>query len=71
MSDIGKLLMFFGLCLLVAGVIFLVFDKIPGFGKLPGDILIKRENFTVCFPVMTCVIISVVISIILWLLHKR
>lgn len=71
MSDIGRLLIFFGLIIVGAGIVFLVFDKIPGFGKLPGDILIKRENFTVYFPVMTCISISIIISIILWLLNKR
>jgi len=67
----GKLLIFLGICLLVAGVVFLVFDKIPGFGRLPGDILLKRKNFTVYFPIMTCVVISMVITIILWLSNKR
>ncbi|OIP43455.1 hypothetical protein AUJ95_00635 [Candidatus Desantisbacteria bacterium CG2_30_40_21] len=71
MSDMGKLLIFLGICLLVAGVVFLVFDKIPGFGRLPGDILLKRKNFTVYFPIMTCVVISMVITIILWLSNKR
>jgi len=62
--EIGKLLITIGL--IIAGIgVFLSF-----FPKLPGDILIKRENFIFYFPIVTCIIISIILSLILWLLKK-
>jgi ABC-type dipeptide/oligopeptide/nickel transport system permease component len=71
MVGMGKILIFLGLLLVGAGIVLVVFEKIPGFGRLPGDILIKRENFMFYFPLMTCLVISFVISIVLWLLNKK
>lgn len=71
MTDLGKLLIFLGVIIVITGVIFLVFDRIPGLGRLPGDILIKREGCTFYFPIMTCILVSIVISVTLWLLNKR
>jgi hypothetical protein len=70
MNPIAKLLILSGLVLVGAGLLFLVFDKIPWMGKLPGDIVIKREKFTFYFPLVTCLIISAIISIIFWFLRK-
>jgi len=56
--------------ILVGGLIFLV-GKIPGIGKLPGDIYISKKNFTFYFPLATCIIISLVLSLIFYLLSKR
>jgi hypothetical protein len=44
--------------------------KVPWIGKLPGDIYIKRENFTFYFPLATSIVISIILSLILWLLRK-
>lgn len=70
MNPIAKLLIIAGLILIAAGLFFLLSDKIPWIGKLPGDITIKRENFTFYFPLATCILISVVISLIIWLFRK-
>jgi len=70
MNPIAKFLILSGLVLVGAGLLFLVFDKIPWMGKLPGDIVIKREKFTFYFPLVTCLIISAIISIIFWFLRK-
>jgi hypothetical protein len=58
-----------GVVLLVAGLLWPWLAKL-GLGRLPGDIRIEREGFTFYFPLMTGLIISVVLSIILWLLRK-
>jgi hypothetical protein len=70
MAPIGKLLIVFGLVLVGAGLLLLLSDKIPWLGRLPGDITVRRDNFTFFFPVVTCIVISVILSLILWLFRK-
>ncbi len=61
---LGRLLIIAGLLLAVAGVLISVAGKVPFIGRLPGDILIKRDNFTFYFPLATCLLISLVLMII-------
>jgi len=68
--QIGKILIFAGIFIAVLGVFFLWGDKIPLLGKLPGDIYIKKKNFTFYFPIVTSIIISLIISFILYLFRK-
>ncbi|MCL4500823.1 MAG: DUF2905 domain-containing protein [Deltaproteobacteria bacterium] len=70
MSDLARMLIFFGILLVVVGLALLLVPKIPGLGKLPGDIVIKRENFTFYFPLGTCILISVILSLVFWLLRR-
>jgi hypothetical protein len=70
MASIGKLLIVFGLVLAAAGIILLFSDKIPWLGRLPGDITVKRDNFTFYFPLATCIVISIILSLILWFFRK-
>lgn len=70
MSDMGKWLIVIGLVIAAFGVVITFAGKIPWLGKLPGDIYIKRENFSFYFPLATCILISAVISFILWLIRK-
>ncbi len=70
MAPIGKLLIVFGLILAAAGLLILLSDKVPWLGRLPGDITIKRENFTFYFPLATCLLISIILSLILWFFRK-
>ncbi len=66
----GRFLAMAGLILFVVGVILMFFPKIPILGKLPGDIYIKRENFSFFFPITTCILLSFLLSLILMLLKK-
>lgn len=59
-----------GLVLVASGLVLLLSDKIPWLGKLPGDITVKRENFTFYFPLATCLVISVILSLLFWLFRK-
>jgi len=68
---LGKMLIFFGLALILAGIFLASLNKIPFLGKLPGDICIARKNFTFYFPLITCLLISALVSFILWLWRKR
>jgi hypothetical protein len=70
MAPIGKLLIVFGLVLVGAGLLLLLSDKIPWLGRLPGDITVRRDNFTFFFPIVTCIVISVILSLILWFFRK-
>ncbi|MBC7073834.1 DUF2905 domain-containing protein [Candidatus Parcubacteria bacterium] len=70
LSFFGKILIFFGFLLILIGSLFFVGEKIPFFGKLPGDIYIKRENFTFYFPIATCLILSLILSLIFYFLSK-
>jgi hypothetical protein len=71
MNEIGRVLLIFGLVLAVVGLVLIFADRIPFLGRLPGDILIKRRNFTVYFPLATMVLLSVVITLVLNLIFKR
>jgi hypothetical protein len=69
-SDLGKMLIVFGVIIAAVGVIMLVAPKIPWLGKLPGDISYRGERFTFYFPLATCILLSVVLSLILYLFRK-
>lgn len=68
--QIGKLLMIAGGVILIIGILFYFFDKIPLLGKLPGDILIKKKNYTIYFPLATSILLSLFLSLILYLIYK-
>ena len=70
MSDLARFLIIVGVILVVVGLALLLLPKIPGLGRLPGDIVIKRENFTFYFPLGTCILISVILSLIFWLFRR-
>ncbi len=66
----GKLLIIFGLILVALGGLFMLGDKIPFLGRLPGDIHIQKGTFNFYFPVVTCIIISIILTIILNLFRR-
>lgn len=70
-ADFGKLFIFIGLLLVVIGFVFIIGNKIPFIGKLPGDIVIERRNFNFYFPITTCIIVSIILSLLFWLLGKK
>ncbi|MBI2870371.1 MAG: DUF2905 domain-containing protein [Candidatus Omnitrophica bacterium] len=67
----GKTLVLIGLLAVVVGLVLMGLGKLPGFGKIPGDIVVQRNNFTFYFPLKTCILISLVISLVLWLFGRR
>jgi hypothetical protein len=70
MPGLGKSLIIVGLLITLVGVLLTIAGKIPWIGRLPGDIFIKRENFTFYFPLATSIVISIILSLILWLFRK-
>ena len=71
LESLGRSLIFFGVILIIVGGLFFAFGKIPWFGRLPGDIIIKRENFTFYFPIITMIIVSIVLTLIFNIVAKR
>jgi len=65
----ARFLIILGIILIVAGLAWPLLAKL-GLGRLPGDIHVEREGFSFFFPITTGLIISVVVSLILWLLRK-
>lgn len=70
MAEFGKTLVHIGIALVVLGLIFSVVGKIPWLGNLPGDITIQRERFTFYFPLTTCILISVIITLVLYFFRR-
>ena len=66
----GKVLIFIGGILIFLGLIFSFAGKIPYLGRLPGDVYIKKENFTFYFPITTCILISIILSVIFYLISR-
>jgi hypothetical protein len=66
---IGRWLIIFGLILVVLGLLWPLISG-SGLGRLPGDIIIERENFRVYLPITTSLLISVLLSVLLWLFNR-
>ncbi len=71
LQPLAKLIILFGIIIVVIGGILAFFNKIPFIGKLPGDIHIEKKNFSFYFPITTCILLSVILSLILYLVSKR
>jgi len=68
----GKLLIFSGILLVVLGLFLSFGSRLPfGLGRLPGDITIQRENFTFSFPIVTCLLLSIVLSLLFNFFFRR
>jgi hypothetical protein len=70
MSDLGRLLIAVGVLLVIVGAVLLLAPKLPWLGKLPGDISFKRGNFSFYFPLGTCILISIILTLIMYLLRR-
>lgn len=68
--ELAKTLILLGLILIIIGGLFLFQPNIPWFGRLPGDIAVKRENFSFYFPLTTSILISIIVTIIFSLFRK-
>ncbi len=71
LSSLGKALVVLGLLLVVLGVALWVGPKVPFLGRLPGDIVIKRDNFTFYLPLTTMLVLSLLLTLVLNLLGRR
>ena len=77
-AGIGRAMLLLGVVLVLLGLAFIMLERWPAaggslrwIGRLPGDVLIKRENFTFYFPLATSVLLSVILSLLVWLFFRR
>ena len=71
LNPLGKILIFFGVILILVGGVILLAGRIPWIGRLPGDIFIQRKNFSFYFPIATSIIISIILTLIFSILGRR
>jgi len=69
-NDLGKTLIFAGLLLVAVGLFLSFGGKLNFIGKLPGDIRIERDNFSFFFPLGTCLLVSLLLSLVFWLFRR-
>jgi len=68
---IGKMLLLIGIIVAAIGGLIVIAGRISWIGRLPGDILIQKKTFTFYFPLATSILISVVLTLLFWLLGRR
>jgi len=67
----GRTLIILGVVLVLAGVVISLGERLPvRFGRLPGDIVYQGKNTTFYFPIVTCIVISIVLSLVMWLANR-
>ncbi|MGO9614339.1 MAG: DUF2905 domain-containing protein [Dissulfurispiraceae bacterium] len=70
-EQIGKLVVIAGIVVIAVGGLIMLSGKIPWLGRLPGDIIVQRKNFTFYFPLATSIILSLLLTFIFWLMGRR
>ncbi len=70
-NGLGKLLILVGGILIIIGAVVVLAGKIPWLGRLPGDIYVERPHFTFFFPLTTSILVSVILSLVLYFLFRR
>ena len=71
LGPIGKMLIIAGLLLVILGALLVFSGRLPWLGRLPGDIFIKKKDFTFYFPLGTSIVLSLILSLILWLINRK
>jgi len=70
-QHIGRMLVLLGIILAAIGALILLAGKVSWIGRLPGDILIQKKNFTFYFPLATSILVSIVLTLLFWLMGRR
>ena len=70
MTGFGRSLIYIGIVLMILGLLFSLGGKLPWLGHLPGDIYIQRGRFTFYFPVTTCLLISIIMTLIVYFFRR-
>jgi len=70
-GPLGKLLILLGVFIILIGLFLLIGEKIPWIGRLPGDIIIRKKNFTFYFPIVTSIVISIILTLLFTFLSGK
>jgi hypothetical protein len=70
LGPLGKMLILLGVFIILIGVLLVIGEKIPWIGRLPGDIIIRKKNFTFYFPIVTSILISILLTLLFTLFRK-
>ena len=70
LGPLGKMLILLGVFIVLIGVLLVIGEKIPWIGRLPGDIIIRKKNFTFYFPIVTSILISIILTLLFALFRK-
>jgi hypothetical protein len=70
-SELGRALVALGIVIVAIGVVLLLAGRVPWIGRLPGDVHVQRGNWTFYFPLGTSVLLSLVLTLVLWLIGRR
>jgi hypothetical protein len=70
LSSLGKILIFLGLGIVVLGLLLTFAGRIPFIGRLPGDIVYRKGNFTFYFPLATSILLSIILTLLFWLFRR-
>ena len=70
MHEFGKILVALGVVIVITGLVLWKFGGFGPLGKLPGDVSVQRENFSFHFPIVTCLVVSGVLTLVMWLLRR-
>ena len=71
MSELGRVLLIMGIVIAAVGAVLLVAGRVPGLGRLPGDIHVQRGNWTFYAPLGTSIVLSLILTLIFWILGRR
>jgi hypothetical protein len=71
MNELGRVLIVLGIVVALIGVVLVVFERVPWIGRLPGDVHVQRGNWTFYFPLATSILLSLVLTVVLWLIGRR
>jgi hypothetical protein len=70
-ADFGKLLVVFGVLIVLAGILLMLAGRVPWLGRLPGDIYVQRGNWTFYFPLATSILVSLILTLLLYVFGRR
>jgi Protein of unknown function (DUF2905) len=70
LTDLGKLLILLGILVALAGVVLVLWGRIPWLGRLPGDVVIRRDHSVFVLPLTTCLLVSALLSLLVYLFRR-
>ncbi|HMK55829.1 MAG TPA: DUF2905 domain-containing protein [Dissulfurispiraceae bacterium] len=71
MEQFGRSLIIIGAVILVIGLVLTLSGKLPWLGRLPGDIIVQKKNFSFYFPIATSILLSLLLTLIFWLIGRK